>query len=249
MRNNNTFSFMRFALLFRKDIVENRKFYLLGTLVMFGISVIVISMFGFGKIGSIVPETIDLNYDYICFSILGFSLIFSSVVFGRMQSKAKRISEIVLPASALEKFMVKWLIAVVLFVAVFVFVLFCAIYVSSLIIMAVHPDAPLIGVNHLGKNELITFVVAYLLMQAFYIWGGVAMPKLSFVKTSVLLFVCMLVFGIYYNVIGSFAGVLFDLYPADTYWDARIFLGVITVMLWCLAYYRYKEETVNYKLL
>lgn len=251
MKNNNTFSFTRFGLLFRKDIVENKNLYLLGALVIFGILVILITILGLDHADNYVPNganrhiSIDF-FNFFFFFMVAFSLIFASVVFSRMNNKAKRIAEIVLPASALEKFIVKWLIVVVFYTVAYIIVFFSANYVSYLIVKLFYPQVPMIG---LSINNDLSTVVAYLLLQSFYIWGGVVMPKLSFVKTSVLLFICMLVYYIYYCLLGLVVGELFYLRQAGTICDERIIYSAITVMLWILAYFRYKEETVNYKLL
>lgn len=251
MENNNTFSFTRFGLLFRKDIVENKNLYLLGALVIFGILVILITIFGLDQAYRYVKygTYLSIYFDFFFFFMVAFSLIFASVVFSRMNTKAKRIAEIVLPASALEKFIVKWLIVVVLFTFAYIILFFSAKYVSSLIVKLFYPEVPMIGLELIGANTLLTNVVAYLLLQSFYIWGAVVMPKLSFVKISVLLFICMLVYYIYYCLLGIVVGELFYLRQAGTICDGRIIFSAITVMLWGLAYFRYKEETVNYKLL
>ena len=155
---NNIFSLSRFGKLFCKDIVENKKMYLLGLLLTFGVQMIVfcwyiISSGNYKDMNGSYDVRVDKELLYMIW--LTLSCVFTTMVFSRSDNKAKLISEIMLPASVLEKYAVKWVVCVLLFPVVYVGVVEMVRLMSYMMLCGVYPNMQAIYVGRSGYAEVI----------------------------------------------------------------------------------------------
>ncbi|MBE6310600.1 MAG: hypothetical protein E7080_06060 [Bacteroidales bacterium] len=235
---NNIFSLSRFGKLFCKDIVENKKMYLLGLLLTFGVQMIVfcwyiISIGNYKDMNGSYDVRVDKELLYMIW--LALSCVFTTMVFSRADNKAKLISEIMLPASVLEKYVVKWVVCVLLFPVVYGGVVEMARLMSYMMLCGVYPNMQAIEFCGINESEVSLWICPYIFLQAIYMWGGVVMPRLSFLKTSGLVITFILLFAIELNFIENII-------------TREIFermISVASMLLYVIAYFAMKEKSVN----
>lgn len=111
-----------FLLAMRHDFIENRKGLLLGLGVVWGIYFLFGALLGYNGRGGGDSELVACLFFAVAFSCIGASLAFSN-----MKTKEGRISTLMLPATAAEKFLVRW----IAFVPV-LFLVLVAVYTSAI---------------------------------------------------------------------------------------------------------------------
>lgn len=196
MNNNDTFSIKRLSMLVQKDVQENWKKYLMHIVTLFGVLVAVFVIN--------TSDTIYLdgqNRDLIIMSIFTFfamGTIFASNMMEPMNSKTKRISYLMNPSLASEKFLARWLMVTVVYIIIFLLVLVPAdiarVFISSLR----YPDATirfidfskLVGDGDHSSDhafypiEVFGMVIAtFFWLQSLFVLGSTFWQKNTFVKT------------------------------------------------------------------
>ena len=252
---NNDRRINNFFLTVRKEAIDNRKHLLLRLVTLWGVFITMGGIWGYNYVDTVMPH----------FGILGFvALLFGAVVgaqtFSNMQTKTGRISALMLPASAADKFLVRWLAVVPLaFIA-----LIAAFYLSELariLVALIHEGT--IDADYARPVNLYSMLTlygepggwkfgfvclaSYFMGQAFYILGSALWPSHSFAKTFVVLWALQMLLGM---VVVPMRNIDFSF--SFTGEDLAIWMGigeiVLTIVLYYLAYLRFRRSQVVYKL-
>lgn len=213
---NQTFNFNRYALTLNKELVENRKQLLIIVLCLFlGLTILMfLGNWAFQNSGKSVSGMRALA-NFVVMTTFGFMLsIMASLSFNGLKGKCERVTHMMSPASAFEKFLAQ---ITIYFVG----------GVLSFFVCAQLADLARIGLMHLlvgGHNILppINFVTgifcigpdsmsmpeeigagispwivatSFMLSFAMYMLGAVLWPKLSFLKTFAALSILQMALG------------------------------------------------------
>lgn len=269
------FSFSRFGKVMRKYVAENGRLMLLGTAMVFGVMIIGDGLIAylFSSVyyddftnhreiaGIIIDPAWRNSYDFMTFMLFILGSVFASMTGSGLSSKEKRLSFTMLPASALEKYLVRWLIYIPGFVVVFI----AAFYVGELVRVAVTSglvddtrEVSVINIEYMFKNlysgEINTNnILIYMIffgVQALFSLGGFLWPKASLVKTFVAGAIMVLCFVL--SVVGVTSLLLkpeYSLYFLEkSTTEAIFYVSSVVVALFCyiLSYFRTKEmEIIN----
>lgn len=244
------YSSARMWMLTKHYFVENRRNIAITCSVIFGILLLISilitkSSYTPGDIARLSNHT-ERNAFVLMFLTLSSGLIvqiLGSLTFSSMSTKAKRISNLMLPASQSEKFISQCLIYVVGGNLFLIASLLLADTISALIFGMIPawtqiPDLMDITgfVNEIpyGYQALamlfLGILVMYLLTQAIYVLGSAWWPRKSYLKT----FVALFVFKIASTIIIPF-GLLLNFFPsiARIFGDMDISPKQIVALGWC----------------
>jgi len=217
---NNTFNIKRFGYVFRKDLMENWKRYILLFITMLGIMAIAFicfSLINYNIMENSFSNHSGINSNMLIMTLLmfaGFGLLFASTLMNPMNNKIKRISYLINPASNLEKYLSRWIIMTIAYIIVF----FIALYVVDIlrvgITAAAYPDmdvkfldlSKLIRENdevgsryYIFRNNYYFFFALsiYFLMQSLFVLGSTFWEKTTFVKTFSVVTVLIIFFFLF----------------------------------------------------
>ncbi len=251
---NQTFSFKRFSLLFKKHTVENFKSYLMSLIVLVSILIIIIEVTTYKK-----PIPLDAQTIFFLIFLISSGTIFTSNVFINLSDKRRAIATIMLPSSSFEKFMIGWIYSFIIFQALFIGVFYGVITLLLKISWPAKEDAIF---NAFDFNKGLTFAyVTYAVLNSITLYGAVFFKKMHFIKTAFALFISvMIVWLLNLQVLRSifkkdisnppFTGLNFPTYKnsytsidVDKTWVVAVFL-LLAVIIWMSAYYRLKEKQV-----
>ena len=276
---NNIFNIRRFGLVFRKDLIENGKRYALLFLTMLGLIAILITLitWDFYKSDANVDRYLFLNKQllgFLSFMFIGFGTWFASTFSMPMNSKLKRLSYLISPASNLEKFLVRWIITTIGFIFTFFAAMWVADILSVAICTAVYPEVdvhildmtklfPPKGSTYdrdfLVPQDLFTYMVSmYFLLQSVFLLGSTFWEKASFIKTftagaalsAAYILICRWAILLFYGGLDGYSNVLSSFewiqnYPTE---QAITFMAIVisafTLTCWILAYFRLKESEI-----
>lgn len=257
---NDTFSFKRFIMLFKKHTIENANLYLLSAGVLMGLLFITLGLVAY-TLGGVVPPTVQ-TIIFVFFMIFSGS-IFTSISYASLGDKRKAIPMLTLPASHLEKYLVVWIYSFIIFQLVFVGIFYLA---DSIVLNFGASDTnPVQLLNLLDKRyfAFIAFAI-YIALHAFTLWGAIYFEKLHFIKTSFAFFALLIVFVILnqpvlYLMIDKelLINMPFDSLrfmdnghkqnieqPINFDYYHLATVVVMALLLWCSAFYRLKEKEV-----
>ena len=277
---NNIFDIKRFGLVFRKDLMENLKRYTLLFLTMFSImaSVIISMTWNYcNKLG----ESSHYNgaahnlalLVFISFALLAGGLLFASTFMTPMNSKLKRLSYLISPASNFEKFFTRWLIVTIGYILSFFVAMWMADALRVGIISAYYPDLEIkfldltklfnpedvYSAYYMAPKNVFTFLVfLYFLLQSLFLLGATFWEKSSFVKTFVAISVIIFVYIMlcrwaillsYEEGLDGFGRVLASFFHDNgnivlTSRQLVPFLSVFTIINWVLAFFRFRESEI-----
>ena len=273
MNTNQFFSFGRISLLARKELQENWRQIALSWAGIFGLLVIISLLVARGShYNGIQPEYYSsrsienfLGWITVVFLICGAYV--AAYSFKRMATPPGALSTLMTPASQFEKFAIKWLIAVPVYILIFFFIAYVAdwirVYSSYWMFdIEVRPvnvtkilfrQTDIGFVNRLAYHSLFYFLAG----QSFFLLGSIVWPKNSALKT----FVCMIAICFIYVWIGIWFVSLLDISDGDThlYYSGPEFLNddrllyvtdacaiIVAVINYWLTYRRFREsETIN----
>ena len=246
-----------FVLTLKKEIIENRKPLLLGVGGIWGFCLLIGCFLGYNTYGGSAGELFTFTLAF-----LAIGCIAASVSFSNLKNKDTRIASILVPDTPFDKFFIRWLAVVPALCCVMiagfyitelariitfkltydaVFVENCGSYckVLNLWTMLANPA--------MGNSLRSTFAMSYFFSQSFYILGAVLWPKLSFIKTFAAMWVLQTLFSIVVVSIDRInIAVNFD--TNSFLWCVAATEFVITVAVYVLAYIRYRNTQVVYKL-
>ncbi len=263
---NQTFDIRRFCLLFRKTLME-KPAQLLG---LCALSLIVVAVSYF-IVKNLINFPAAQNMSFM-FGILGGGSILASLVFNYFSSGASSASYLTLPASQFEKWLCAILIAVVLYVSVFL--LFYRV-VDNFFVDQFHRS---LNANRPHYQEIYNMVYTYSylsepaqVMLMFYLnvagamlIGSLYFNKVGYIKVGLLIAMLLLLtyllnnlavylifgkveqavpFNRVYLKAGDDVGTV-GLPGAVVQWRNRIITYILPPVLWILAYIRLKEKEV-----
>jgi len=202
--NNQIFQWNRFVAALRKEVVENWRMLLFSIIGIYSVSVLFMILGNLMTSGSMDTEPVRLlpyNFAYLLFSFGG--IIFASIAFHGLKSKAGRIELLTSPSSTLEKFLVNVIIYVLGFIIVCPILLQLADLTRIACLMPwegnnLHVPGPinfLATINefahqndYLWSNEFshqltTAMYISILAGPAMYLLGSIIWPRLSFLKT------------------------------------------------------------------
>lgn len=249
-----------FLLTARHDFIENRKAILLGVGTIWAIYILFGALLGYNGRGGGHGQMAFCFFFAMAFSTIGASLAFSN-----MKTKEGRISTLMLPATAADKFLVRW----IAFVPVLFGILAAGIYLCDFtrIFVCWLCDYPWLVngayMHVIGFYDWVVFqehgagfivwffLAAFFFGQSLYFFGAILWPKLSFIKTFVVCWVLETIAGFFLVFFGD--DLLMMFYGRSLSED--VFFGfsagvatVLTIGMYVLAYYRFKRSQVIYKL-
>lgn len=256
---NSNINTNNFLLTAKKEWMFNKKQLIIAVLAIFGTDILMGALLGYNRYGGGFKE---------CFFFLFigslFSTAFASMMFNSMRNKDGRIETLMLPASAAEKYLVRWIAVVP---AIFILVV-AAFYIGDLTRIATYlmTDSSaslnerycqvidpwkMISFGAPGSTGIMTavFVLAsYFLGQSLFIMGSILWPKFSFVKTMVVVWGIQLLLGIIIALIGKFCNIQIRISDEAQMWIVNGVMIAITLALYYLTYLRFKRSQVVYRL-
>lgn len=186
-----------------------------------------------------------------------------SRLFEQMSTRQGRITMLTLPATQFEKFLLRWLTSVPLYVVSFIVVTYLADWIRYLLLKTIYPDSPYIRtLNILGEYfnlqlqevpqwmTMLLVVVIFTSLQSFFLLGSAFFRKYAAIKT---VGVCVAV-TVSYVCFAIFCSKL--ILPSESWYDPEgvsqfsaillfdILLLLFSIGMWILTYYRFKESEV-----
>lgn len=250
------FSFPRFSSLFAYELGVGYKKYLKVFAILFGILSLIVLWSAYTK--ECTPyDSFDpmLSTEVSLFTIALFIMIVyaASKMFADMGRPSRRLTALMLPASSLEKFVARWIIAMPVTI---VGCLACFWMVDLLRVLFVkvfvEGEAPVVMLwsawPMFNRYEVQAFIIFTLLAQAFFTLGAIIWPKGSMGRT----FLALFVIGIGIMMWGGFLwstlcdnGMNYDVEWIPEIFDSMGFLwtavGVTVAVCYTVAYMRLRE--------
>ncbi|MGA9652149.1 hypothetical protein [Pedobacter sp.] len=258
---NEIFEWKRFSEIFKKHTAENYKSYLMSTAVLIGGLGLILSFIGYTSQGHI--SVVQQGMVFLIMMFLSGS-VFTSMIFSDLGDRKKAIPMLTLPASHLEKTLVGW---------VYAYLLFQVVYMSCFYLV----DTTIIHIanrNMIDKNVIVNvfstedkFWIAFpqfAILNAICFVGAIWFDKMHFIKTGFvfLIFVLLLTAFNYttinlmfdtevakappFNSIGILEEGKFWRIKGNHQSDMILLVTVILVstILWISGYFRLKEKQV-----
>jgi len=258
---NNTFTFNRFALLFKKQFVENISTYLMSTAVLIGFLAVVLGFSAYVNDANLAEGT---QFKIFIVLLMFSGVIFTSTIFTELGDKKKAIPMLTLPVSHLEKYLVGWIYSFLIFLLVFIA---CFYLVDSLTIYICNLNAVKTNeVLSLFDHELQPYKVIspYAILHALAFTGAIFFEKLHLIKTA--FFTLIVVFSIFllnqpimrvifqpevrnavpFDHVGVIDGkeVWWIQPTADSQYILSILVVLLILIFWASAYFKLKEKQV-----
>jgi uncharacterized membrane protein len=251
---NQAFSFARYSALLKTYVTENGKTLALYTAVLIGISILVGAFIGNNlttdtrisgdpRVGEIMMGA----YIYAAFS---FCLAISaSFMFSSMQSRSSRISTLMLPASMAEKYLVRYTVYFILYIASFII---ATLFGEAARLLASPSDTPCIFseigtlFSYLSQAKVTTFLVLYLIgavlsNHSFYTLGSSLWPRHSFFKT----FIASIALGmVMVIIIPSEQLILFSEAFKDRNWSILALIYIWAAVCYLLSWLRFRSTQI-----
>jgi hypothetical protein len=258
---NDVFNLRRFTELFKKHTAENYKTYFMSIAVVTGILALIMSFIVYtsnGRIGIVQQGIIFLNVMFLSGSI------FTSMIFIDLGDRKKAIPVLTLPASHLEKWLVGWIYAFVLFQ---LFYLGCFYFVDFLVVSVANTGLKdknfIVNVFSTEDHFWIAFPQFAVLNSICFV-GALWFEKMHFIKTAFVFLLFILVVTLFNYII---LGWMFDAQVAkappfnsvgilegDKFWRVKgnhtsnvILLTTVCLtctVLWVSSYFRVREKQV-----
>lgn len=250
--NSDTFCLSRFRHLAVKDLLDNKKKYLLSAATLICVpAIITISNLFLNQHYTFYDEVVVFTMIlFVCGSI------WASVSFSDLGKASGCIEMMMTPASMLEKYILRWIIAIPLFLFFFVISALVADWLRVELIPDSTPghfvDVFLYKENHyrLSASKYNFFhlciVSMFFLVQSLFFLGSTLWKKLSAVKTFLAL---LILYAIYF---GSGVLIMKIFMPTGTYsvhnfTDSAIVFVIIplfVLFIYYIAYVRFKESEI-----
>ncbi len=265
---NNFFNYHRFALLVKRQWVENRKLFLMALVILVGLGIIIYSLGMDWKTGNLLQMQVRVGLFFVTF-FLGGSF-FTNYIFKDLSDKNSSTSFLLVPASHFEKQLSACLYIFIVFPIIF-FILFYLTDCSFVnIANGIHNG--LVGKKALNPNEylfnflrdteskdsrLAFLIPAWFAVQSFVILGSITFMGWSYIKTGfagfVILFVIVLLVGFIQKLLlDDLSNQLgeshyFQIKPTKDMLEDYVLFGLkyaIAPLLLVIAYFRLKEKQV-----
>lgn len=260
---NNTFTFNRFSLLFKKHFIEQIRTYLMSVAVLIGFLAITLGFAAYASDGELYLGVKTQLMFFITF-LLGAGIIFTSIIFNELGDKKKAIPILTLPVSHLEKYLVAWIYSFPIFLLVF---LGCFYAVDGLTVY-------FCNLNVIHKNEVLSLfneeykpyriLPVFTVLHAIAFAGAIFFEKLHLIKTAFLTMI--FVFAVFlinqplmkmlfkpevrnavpFDTVGVIDGdnVWYIAATKDSHLIITTLLVILMITFWTSAYFKLKEKQV-----
>ncbi|MDE6290486.1 MAG: hypothetical protein K2M16_03040, partial [Muribaculaceae bacterium] len=190
----------------------------------------------------------------MCFWIISIAMtIFGSLTFSSLSSKKQRISTFMLPASLSEKYLLRMLVYFVGGILTLLIGCLLAILIAQFTFAGSAFYDILKDWNHIwdGESFYVTMLgsIAVILGEAIYTLGSSLWPKLSWIKTWLVVMVIQWVGGIFL-ISGLFSGIDFA-YLVKFFdsgevlsWTLASIMAIAIVVCWYLAWRRFRNTQI-----
>lgn len=272
------FSSERFSSLLKSDFIVNKGNYIKYLIATIGVFIALASLISINAVidinslkhfteltGRIMDDAVrakQLSYGsmYIAISLwilcIGLT-VFGSLTFSNFSSKKKRISSLMLPASRSEKFCLQVLIyfvggTIMLIIGLLLGLLICQITFGG-------GSAPLNSVFEFLDNEFsgsltIIMILVALFGNSLYALGSSLWPKLSWIKTWVILMVIQWALTAIFMILAAaninweaFFTLFFSLEKDNVWiliWSGISILAILNLVCWGFAWLRFKNTQI-----
>lgn len=276
--SNKAFSPERFSVLLKSDFKINKGNYIKHTIAVVGVFLALASLISINAVidinslkhmahltGRILDGTIrvkQLNYGsmYLALSMwllcIGLT-VFGSLTFSNLSSKRKRISSLMVPASRSEKFLLRVLIyfiggTILLVIGLFVGLAVCQIAFGG-------GSASLNSVFEFLDSEFsgcltIALILLALFGNSLYALGSSLWPKLSWIKTWVIVMVIQWALTALLMILAAahinwdaFFSLFFTLDKDNIWiliWSGIGILAILNILCWGFAWLRFKNTQI-----
>lgn len=269
------FSFNRFCRLLAADWKINRGQYIRISAAAIGCYLavaILVSVFAIQALNNDLNKMVSIDSSFMKVEYMGYYTLASffitclgltilgSMTFISMNSRAGRISTIMLPASMTEKFLLRFLIyfiggVVLLNVGFFIGELAACLLFAGIDLFKMFPvnmfDTPGITPGIVGKAIIIT-TLPMLLGNAIYSLGSALWPKTSWVKTWVVLQILWLLFaftgafGLFNIIFDFFKLIVMDIRGNEDllFWCYTAVFIALIAGCWVIAWWRFRNTQI-----
>ena len=263
MRDNMSeiFSAKRMGRLMKKYVVENRMSLLISagcvTLVMVIIGIINGWSYGYSKWdGSVVEIGFMTNAFFLCGMIVAASPAFKS-----MWDTKSSIVTLMTPASQMEKFLVRWIVSVPCYVVWGLLSAFFADVLKKLFVVYVMGgEIEMLkwrcllfggeGVDiNINPTVFYSALLLFIFIQSFYLLGSVVWKKKNFIKTTYVLVVLFVIYGVAWNIMINtpspehFIRKTFGL----EFMPMQLFMVLGIIVNYVLTYKRFREADIIHR--
>jgi len=181
-----SFSIKRCCCLVKKEFTENKRIILLSAVIVILLKVLSLLFFtDFSNIRFYAPK----------YTIVMFLTIYYTTFIIRKKTRYTFMEELVVPATAIEKYLSKILLYIIviplLIIAIYILALYSMCFINNL---SVNTGYPLLTIPH-------NFILSYFIWTSVFFFGNVIHPKHSILNTILvllLLFVISSVFSLRY---------------------------------------------------
>lgn len=276
--NNKSFSNKRFSALLKSDFIVNKGNYIKYAIAVVGVFAALASLISINAVidinslkhladlsGRILDEAISSQqhnygsmYMVISMWILCIGLtIFGSLTFSNFSSKRKRISSLMIPASRTEKFFHRVLIYFIGGIILLIIGLFLGLGICQITFGG--GAAPLNSIFEIFDKEYsgsfsIAAILFVLLGNSIYALGSSLWPKLSWIKTWVVLMVIQWIFTATLMILASaninweaFFNLFFTIDKDNVWiliWSGIAILAILNLVCWGYAWLRFKNTQI-----
>ena len=269
--SNNTFDLKRFALLIKRDLMQDWRKYALQATALLGIMLAFPLFYTYTQYDGLRLRNVEINYflnnlnhNYVIQATILFIfafLIYASTTMNPISSKRKRIDYLLLPCSSLEKYLSRIVIHILGFVVVF----FVCLFVADLIRMTIFSVAyPSVGVKALDLGILTTskmfsntkiFVMVttmYMSIVAFFTLGATFWQKNGAIKSTVTLLAIIFTLIGFTQLLYRFFMAGRNINPPQVTQNDEVGIVIVTacfgclaLFFWILGYFRFKETELT----
>ena len=274
--DNLRFSWPRFQALMRSDFLVNKGTYIklaataIGCFIALAILISIIAMNDINSFFKLNESSFSKSalegliqsrrYSYssilltLCFWIVSIAMtVFGSLTFSSLSSKKRRISTFMLPASLSEKYFQRMLVYLVggtltLLIGCMFAILIAQITFAGSAFLEILKDW-----NHIwdGESFYITMIgcVSVILGNAIYTLGSSLWPKLSWIKTWLVVMVIQWIGGIFL-ITGLFSGIdfayLVKIFDSGEFlfWFITLIMAIIIIVCWYFAWRRFHNTQI-----
>ena len=267
---NNYFDLKRTWILMIRELLLNKK----NLLIMLASLILLFLLLDFSLLNDFFVKGYGLKHTQVYpFVVLVYCLIVTSTAFAEMNFTERKIDYLMLPASVVEKFSVKFIYTTVIMLIVCLAALSISALIAELITRIIGSEILFKKIFHsYSIRVLFDFIKAYLACHSIFFLGAVFYKKLEFGKTVLTITVLLTIIGAYLLILNYapfFKNPLsqkiilqqFGVFESQLSSESQIntlmfFRGVkrdvyfvsvyiLPFILWGIAYLRLKEEEVN----
>lgn len=275
IRENSQFSAQRFKMLMKSDFAINKSHYLkyaicfIGVFLMFSV-ISSVTYYAMGKTFMSIPSIPEMETDVVSFSnvqncniiYLLFSLwticigltIFGSLTFSSMGSQKGRIAILMQPASMLEKFILRFLIYFIGGLITLAFGFFLGLLVCQLAYNGGEQIFKIIKFFFFTSDGAwpftIVMVLCTFLLDGIYTVGSSLWPKLSWIKTWVIVVAIqwvlgsLLISGMMSNLNLPALAIKLENYLEIIWWISISVLVILNFSCWLIAWWRFRTTQI-----